>query len=235
MSNNNRDEFTEKTKLQIAKRAGWLCSDPSCRRSTIGSNSVGDGEINLGVAAHICAARPNSGPRFDSTMTHEQRRSPDNGVWLCQLHAKAVDAKDSKFTVKLLHQWKAQAQKDSWKRVLYNNIPQGVVTLQPSEGELSARLRAAAAADLETFHRSDQWPSTAIPLTLEVHGLKDPISTPKLATALRTLDDLIPCCPARHGEDDDTVSYRRIVTRQRKCVADCRSARRLVGRRAVIA
>ena len=30
MANKNRDEFTEKTKLQIAKRAGWFCSDPSC-------------------------------------------------------------------------------------------------------------------------------------------------------------------------------------------------------------
>jgi hypothetical protein len=29
MGKSNRDEFTEKTKLQIAKRAGWLCSDPS--------------------------------------------------------------------------------------------------------------------------------------------------------------------------------------------------------------
>ncbi len=32
MAEKNRDEFLEKTKLQIAKRAGWLCSDPSCRR-----------------------------------------------------------------------------------------------------------------------------------------------------------------------------------------------------------
>ncbi len=73
MAEKNRDEFTEKTKLQIAKGAGWLCSDPSCRRPTIGSNSDGTGEINLGIAAHICAAAP-GGPRYDPDMTREQRQ-----------------------------------------------------------------------------------------------------------------------------------------------------------------
>jgi len=190
MAKKNRDEFTEKTKLQIAKRAGWLCSDPSCRRSTIGSNSDGDGEINLGTAAHICAAAP-EGPRHDRKMTPEQRRSPDNGLWMCRLHGTAVDAKDSKFTVEFLHEWKAQAHKDSWRRVLYNDGPRGPVAQATSDGELSARLRAASAADLGVFRRSDKWPSTAIALTLEVDGLGDPVSTSALATALTTLDDLI--------------------------------------------
>ncbi|MDK2741943.1 MAG: hypothetical protein NDI90_03435 [Nitrospira sp. BO4] len=199
MANKNRDEFTEKTKLLIAKRTGWLCSDPSCRRSTIGSNSDGDGEINLGTAAHICAAAP-EGPRHDDKMTREQRRSPDNGIWMCRLHGTAVDAKDSKFTVELLHKWKTQAQEDSWRRVLYGDVPHGPVTQAPSAGELSARLRAAAAADLGVFRLSDKWPSTAIALTLEVDGLSDPVSTSALATALTTLDDLILVAPPGMGK-----------------------------------
>ncbi len=190
MAKKNRDEFLEKTKLQIAKRAGWLCSYPHCRRYTIGSNSDGDGEINVGTAAHICAAAPN-GPRYDPKMTLEQRRSPDNGIWMCRTHGTAVDAKDSKFTVELLREWKAQAQKDSWLRVMDNGLPHGPVAQAPSEDELSARLCAAAAADLEVFRRSDKWPSTAIALTLEVDDLSDPVSTSVLATALTTLDDLI--------------------------------------------
>jgi hypothetical protein len=32
--NSNRDNLKPKTKLQIAKRAGWLFSDPECRRPT---------------------------------------------------------------------------------------------------------------------------------------------------------------------------------------------------------
>lgn len=199
MAKSNRDEFTEKTKLLIAKRAGWLCSDPSCRRSTIGANSDGDGEINLGTAAHICAAAP-EGPRYDARMTREQRRSPDNGIWMCRLHGTAVDAKDSQFTVELLHQWKSQAQKDSLRRVLYDYARHGSVTQPPSEGELGARLRIAAAADLDAFRRSDKWPSTAIALTLEVDGLSDPVSTSALAMALTTLDDLILVAPPGMGK-----------------------------------
>lgn len=190
MSINNRDEFTNKTKLTIAKRAGWLCSDPSCRRHTVGSNSDGDGEINLGVAAHICAAA-SGGPRYDPKMTSEERRSPNNGIWMCQLHSKAVDAKDSVFTVELLQKWKAQAQKDSWRRVLYNDLPNSVVDQGPPKGDLRARLHAAASADLDIFRRSSKWPSTAIMLTLEVTGLDNPVIAPDLATALMTLDDLI--------------------------------------------
>ena len=199
MAKNNRDEFTGKTKLQIAKRAGWLCSDPSCRRATIGSNTDGDGEVNLGTAAHICAAAPD-GPRYDSNQTPEQRRSPNNGIWMCRLHGTAIDAKDSKFTVELLHQWKAQAQKDSWQRVLYHDVPHGPAVQALTESQLSARLRAAAAADLDVFRRSNKWPSTAIALTLEVDGLSDPVSTSALATALTSLDDLILVAPPGMGK-----------------------------------
>jgi len=49
----NRDDFTEKTKLQIAKRAGWLCSFPTCRTPTIGATSDGEGEINIDGGSHM--------------------------------------------------------------------------------------------------------------------------------------------------------------------------------------
>lgn len=199
MAKKNRDEFTEKTKLQIAKRAGWLCSDPSCRRPTIGSNEAGDGIINVGVAAHICAAAT-GGPRYEETQTSEQRRSADNGIWMCQFHATLIDADEKKFTRELLHEWKAQAKKDSWRRVLYNDVPHGPAVQAPTVGELSTRLRAAAAADLDVFRRSDKWPSTAIALTLQVDGLSDPVTTSALATALSTLDDLILVAPPGMGK-----------------------------------
>jgi hypothetical protein len=199
MATKNRDEFTEKTKLQIAKRAGWLCSDPSCRRFTIGSNSDGDAEINLGTAAHICAAAP-GGPRYDPNQTPTQRSSPDNGIWMCRLHGTAVDAKDSKFTGELLREWKAQAQKESWRRVLYNDVPHSPAVHAPTEDELSTRLRACATADLDVFRRSDKWPSTAIALTLKVDGLSDPVSTSAMATALTALDDLILVAPPGMGK-----------------------------------
>jgi hypothetical protein len=188
MANKNRDEFTERIKLQIAKRAGWLCSDPSCRAPTIGATSDGESEINGGIASHICAAAP-GGPRYDPKMTPEERRSASNGIWLCRLHGSTVDSHDPQFTVELLMEWKAQAQKDSCRRVLHNDVPQGPVAV--SEDTLAARLRAAAAADLEVFRQSAKWPLTGVPLMLEVTGVDEPVSTSALASALGTLGDLI--------------------------------------------
>ena len=199
MSKHNRDNFTEKTRRQIAMRVGWHCSDPSCRRPTVGSNSTGDGEIDVGIAAHICAAAP-GGPRYDPNQTPEQRRSAENGIWLCNIHGKAVDAKDSMFTVELLREWKAQAQKDSWRRVLYNDMPGASASRPLTQGELGSRVRAAAEADLKVFRRSAKWPSTTIALTLEVDSLPGPVTTSALATAITTLDDLVLVAPPGTGK-----------------------------------
>lgn len=199
MAKTNRDEFTEKTRQQIGKRAGWLCSDPSCRRPTVGANSDGDGEISVGTAAHICAAAPD-GPRYDVRQSSDQRRSAKNGIWMCRVHGTAIDAKDPKFTVQLLHQWKEQAEKESWERVMYPQLSRGPPAQAATPGELSARLQAAAAADLDVLRRSDNWPSTSILLTLEVAGSSDAVTTSALATALTTLDDLILVAPPGTGK-----------------------------------
>src|SRR4051812_31318903 len=178
MAKRNRDEFTPKTKLQIAMRAGWLCSDPSCRAYTIGATSDGEGEINVGTASHICAAAP-SDPRYDPNMTPEQRRSVSNGIWLCKRHGWSVDSHDPKFTVELLQRWRDQVQQESWRRALYNGLPHGPVV--ESADEQIACFRAATAADLEVFRRSEKWPSTDVALTLDVNGFDAPVSTSALA------------------------------------------------------
>lgn len=74
----NRDDFTANTRIRIAKRAGWLCSFPMCRRPTVGATSDGEGKIDVGIAAHICAAAP-GGPRYDEKMSPEERSSAKNG------------------------------------------------------------------------------------------------------------------------------------------------------------
>lgn len=199
MANKNRDEFKERTKRQIEINAGSCCSDPKCRQPTRGPKLEGIGEINLGVAAHICAAAL-GGPRYDENQTPEQRSSGANGIWLCQKHARAIDVDESKFTAPLLREWKKQAMEWAWRRVVYNDLSHAPVDQPQTGGELSARLRAATAADLEVFRRSDKWPSTAIALTLEVDGLRDPVSTSALATALTTLDDLVLVAPPGMGK-----------------------------------
>jgi hypothetical protein len=120
MAKKNRDDFSKNTALQIAKRAGWLCSFPQCRVHTAGATADGQDEINIGTAAHICAAAP-GGPRYDDKMSKNERSSADNGIWMCRDHGKAIDD-EKQFDTPLLREWKRQAQLESWQRVLRNEV-----------------------------------------------------------------------------------------------------------------
>src|SRR5579862_2545255 len=71
-----RDDFNQKTKSLIAGKAGYRCSNPECR--TIGSDAAQTGITNLGVAAHVTAAAA-GGPRFEPTLTPEERCHESNG------------------------------------------------------------------------------------------------------------------------------------------------------------
>ena len=186
MARKSRDDFAQKTVLQIAKRAGWLCSFPTCRAPTIGATQDGTGEINIGTAAHICAAAP-GGPRYDETMSDDERSSSSNGIWMCRDHGKAIDSDVKQFTTPLLREWKRQAELQSWQRVLRNEV----TTAPPADTDLTARLRTAAEKDLGVFRRTAKWPSTSVALRLEVEGFDSPVATDALARAVVTLDDLI--------------------------------------------
>lgn len=110
---NKRDNFTEATINKAAARVGYRCSHPNCSNATIGASMENKNKVSkTGVGAHICAAAEN-GPRYDSTMTTEERRSVDNCIWLCQTHAKLIDTDVTTFTVELLHQWKDAAEKQA--------------------------------------------------------------------------------------------------------------------------
>ncbi|WP_306120702.1 MULTISPECIES: hypothetical protein [unclassified Roseitalea] len=189
--NTKRDEFTPATKRAIERQARGHCSNPACRRLTHAATSDGSGEINIGQASHICAAAP-GGPRYDPNMTREERRAADNGIWLCDVHGRAVDAKDSKFTVEELHDWKRQTNEDSWRSVIHN-VPYGPEMHAPTPDELLGRLQAAASDDLVVFRRTPKWPSTevALTLTLKVKHIDEALSTRALANAVTTLDDLV--------------------------------------------
>jgi len=99
------NEFLQKTKETLAKRAGQQCSNPGCRQSTSGPHAQDSRAVNIGEAAHIRGARPRSA-RYDPSMTPEQRRDISNGIWLCRTCAKLVDSDSSTYTVELLLAWK---------------------------------------------------------------------------------------------------------------------------------
>lgn len=106
---NIRDDFSARTKEILAKRVNFICSNQDCRRGTTAAATDSNRIINTGVAAHICAASP-GGPRYDCTMTAEQRSSIDNGIWLCQTCSTLIDRDVTRYTVEKLHQWKTAAE-----------------------------------------------------------------------------------------------------------------------------
>lgn len=104
-----RDDFTEEVKRILADRVGYHCSNPDCNALTAGPREHDVKAVNLGVAAHITAASP-GGPRYNPNLTPEERRYPDNGIWLCQNHAKHIDNDPARFSEPLLRAWKTVAE-----------------------------------------------------------------------------------------------------------------------------
>lgn len=81
------------------------CSNPNCRQLTSGPSSNSKKSINIGVAAHITAAS-SGGARYDATLSSDDRRGPDNGIWCCQNCGKLVDNDADKYPTDLLLRWK---------------------------------------------------------------------------------------------------------------------------------
>lgn len=104
-----RDDFKETTKDIMAKRVGYRCSNPSCRKPTCGASDDPNNYSNIGVAAHICAAA-RGGKRYNPDMSKEERRDIHNGIWLCQTCSKLIDSDDLRYTVDLLHKWKSLSE-----------------------------------------------------------------------------------------------------------------------------
>lgn len=108
----NRDEFPLAVKIALADRAGNVCSYPECAIPTSGPSDEGPmATANTGIAAHIAAASGGPGARrVVPTMTPEERRSIDNGIWMCSLHGKLVDTDEVRFTIPVLREMKALAE-----------------------------------------------------------------------------------------------------------------------------
>jgi hypothetical protein len=104
-----RDDFTEDTKRKLRERVGARCSRPDCRRSTLGPLMNSDDALRLGRAAHITAAA-RGGPRYDGSLTRNERKHINNGIWLCCDHADEVDRDHHRYPTELLRSWKVAAE-----------------------------------------------------------------------------------------------------------------------------
>jgi hypothetical protein len=93
----------------LFRSVGNRCSNPDCRRLTLGPNLTPEKASRIGVAAHITAAAP-GGLRYDPSLTPAERRSVVNGIWSCQSCARLVNVNLERYPVLRLFRWKQDAE-----------------------------------------------------------------------------------------------------------------------------
>ncbi len=127
----NRDDFKKATIDVLAKRVGYLCSNPDCRRLTVGPNSDVTKSTIIGVAAHITAASP-GGPRYKSDLTDIQRIHIENGIWLCNNCSTLIDKDPDIYPVEMLQKWKVIAEAETFKKMIgeHRLQPNGIPFLE---------------------------------------------------------------------------------------------------------
>jgi hypothetical protein len=108
----SRDDFPEPIRRALAARVNYRCSNPDCSAQTSGPQVEPAKALNVGVAAHITGAAP-GGPRYDATLTPDERTDIANGVWLCQTCAKLVDNDPARFSAAALRDWKTKAEQQA--------------------------------------------------------------------------------------------------------------------------
>ena len=103
-----RAEFSEKTRILAAQRAGYRCSYLNCGKLTIGPDKDPRKAVNTGVASHIySAALSGKGPRGTGDLSKDELESPENCIWLCAHHASLIDkCQGEKYPAELLHSYK---------------------------------------------------------------------------------------------------------------------------------
>jgi hypothetical protein len=94
--------------------------------------------MNFGEAAHITAASPN-GPRYDPTLTSEQRSSIENGIFLCPTCAKMIDLDPIKYNAEKLRQWKLDAEERQCRDVTGDSNQPDKNMIQPKQTSLPSK------------------------------------------------------------------------------------------------
>lgn len=156
MSNDSRDEFSPKTRLALADRVGNLCS--ICEAPTSGPSSDCQSAMRIGVAAHITAAKGPRGPRYDATLTSEERKSAYNGIWLCENCSTEVDKTPQQYSVWRLFYLKIKAEERAGRRV-------------PGSAGLVSQESVQLLADGDAEMALEDWLKTTSKRTARFHAL----------------------------------------------------------------
>lgn len=113
--------FTNAVLQIVARRTGYRCSNPRCRKPTMGPHSIHPDSFEyVGKCAQICANQP-GGERYDSKQTMEQRGDIANAIHLCCTCHTIVDhpgAAAKGYTTALMREWKQQAEAQAERALL---------------------------------------------------------------------------------------------------------------------
>lgn len=105
--------FTQKTTSALEKRAANQCSFPGCEAVTSGPSSESDIAVsNSGTACHIYAA--SDGPaarRVGHSMSVDQLKHINNGIWMCATHGRLIDTDECTYTPQTLMDWRRIAER----------------------------------------------------------------------------------------------------------------------------
>ena len=218
----NRDNFTEATKNKLGKQVNWHCSRPGCVGPTVSATTDGNGVITLGRAAHITAAAP-GGPRYDARLSPEERRSVNNGIWLCGDCANLIDADGAPFPEQTIRDWKRNAQKRAWAELVLSRTQPGYGSPFGADDIAGALSLAtdAARTRLDTLRRIATWPRHPILLDLKLshedatHGLQPD----SLAAFLEAVDDAVLVAAPGTGKTTTMLQVAAAIIERRSAVA----------------
>lgn len=156
-----RINFSNETKAVLGRRSAFECA--ICKAPTFGPSMESMESVTcVGVAAHITAASP-GGPRYDAALSPKQRCSAENGIWLCQNHAKMIDDDEVKWTVSELRAIKQAHERDVHTRI---GVPPQTATRSKENVSALGEFAFAFVRDLIPAYRAILEPM------LRFHGLK---------------------------------------------------------------
>jgi hypothetical protein len=217
-----RDDFTQKTKEKLAHRAGYRCSKLDCGILTRGAASDDEGIINTGVAAHITAAA-SGGPRYNPSLTSDERKAFSNGIWLCQNHGKLVDSDESHFTVEELLSWKRLSEQRSFLEVVSSKpSPVGAQLADDEDVQTVVDLFLDySRSDLTAFKNTPEWPTHTIALNLKMAEAKSTeiFTVSGLASAVEVYDRIAVVAPPGTGKTTTLLQLMETILRNAFLVA----------------
>lgn len=120
-----RDDFSAAVVKRLRECVAYRCM--ICWTQTLGPSGDGGRGVSAGVASHISGAAE-GGPRYNPKLTPEQRSAFENGMWLCAICSRKIDADKDTYTEPVLVDLRAKAIERA-------RCEHGAKALQPGDAE----------------------------------------------------------------------------------------------------